>query len=126
MNSIKLRLRTVIKSANWQWALEAFVQLLAPFAPHISEELWHQLGKEDSVHLSSWPVYDEKYLVLDQLTIVVQINGKVQSTISVSVEASEDQVIDQAKKDEKVANYLENQEIKKTIYVPGKLVSFVI
>ncbi|MEI6755634.1 MAG: leucine--tRNA ligase [bacterium] len=121
-----LKAKDNFKSSEWQWALETLVKLLAPFAPHITEELWEQLGQEDSVHLASWPIHDDKYLVEDQVTVVIQINGKVRSKIQVATDASEEDVISMAKQDEKVAGYIKNQEIKKTIYVPNKLISFVV
>ena len=122
----RIKAKDNFKSQEWQWVLETLTQLLAPFAPHITEEVWQQLGQEESVHLSKWPAYDEKILVEDQVTIVVQVNGKVRGSIVVAKDASEDQVLEQAKADEKIAKYLENQEVKKTIFVPNKLVSFVI
>jgi leucyl-tRNA synthetase len=121
-----LKAKDNFKSSEWQWALETLIKLLAPFAPHITEELWEQLGQEDSVHLASWPIHDDKYLVEDQVTVVIQINGKVRGKIQVATDASEEDVISMAKQDEKVAGYINNQEIKKTIYVPNKLISFVL
>lgn len=106
--------------------IEILLQLLAPFAPHITEELWSQFGHEDSIHISEWPKYDEKYLTSETMTIVVQINGKVRAQLEVATDASQEQIIEQAKADEKVASYLNGQEPKKTIYVPGRLVSFVV
>jgi leucyl-tRNA synthetase len=110
----------------WQTALTALTQLLAPFAPHISEELWQQLGHEGSVHLSSWPVHDEKYLVEDKITIVVQVNGKVRANLQLPADATEETIVNAAKADPNAANYLRNKEIRKTIYVPHKLINFVI
>jgi leucyl-tRNA synthetase len=111
---------------TWRWAVETLVQLLAPFAPHITDELWEQLGHDSSIHVSSWPKYDEQYLKSDTMTIVVQVNGKVRSQLEVASGASEEEVIAAAKADQKVAGYLEGHEIKKNFYVPGKLVSFVV
>lgn len=121
-----LKAKDKFQSSEWQWALETLVQLLAPFAPHIAEELWECLGQEESVHLSKWPQHDDKYLLTDKVTIVVQINGKVRSKIEVAKDTSETSIVELAKKDEKVSSYLKDQEIKKTIYVPNKLISFVI
>lgn len=114
------------QAKNWPETLTTLVQLVAPFAPHISEELWQQLGQEGSVHVSSWPSYDEQYLVNDQITIAVQVNGKVRAEITVAADADEATITEAAKADSKVANYLQNKELRKTIYVPGKLVSFVV
>jgi leucyl-tRNA synthetase len=112
--------------ADWRYALKSLTQLLAPFAPHITEELWQQLGGEISVHVATWPGYEDKYLVTDTLKIVVQVNGKLRGTLDVPTDATEDIVIRRAQDDAKVAPYLEGATVKKTIYVPGKLVNFVI
>lgn len=122
------RLKTADNYAatEWQWALESLVQLLAPFAPHISEELWEQLGEEGSVHLSDWPTYDEKYLVEDTVTIAVQVNGKLRGTVQAPAGSDEAVVTGLAKADAKIAANLEGKHVVKTIYIPGKLVSFVV
>ena len=111
---------------EWRWAMSTFVQLLAPFAPHITEELWHQLGHEGSIHTSEWPVHDEKYLVSDTMTIVVQVNGKVRSQIQMPTNATKETILADAEADKKVALALNGQPIKKSIYVPNKLVNFVV
>jgi leucyl-tRNA synthetase len=110
----------------WKFAIESLLKVLAPFAPHIAEELWQQIGQEGSVHLSHWPAYDEKYLAEDTMTIVVQVNGKVRGELSVPSDSDKQAIIDLAENHEKVQSYLAGQEIKKTIYVPNKLVNFVI
>lgn len=114
-----------VAGKSWQFALISLLQLLAPFAPHVTEELWQQLGQNGSIHVSQWPDWDEKYLVSDTMTIVVQVNGKVRAQLQVTSDADETNITEQAKKDEHVAVYLKGKEIRKTIYVPGKLVSFV-
>jgi len=111
---------------DWKWALGTFVQLLAPFAPHITEELWHQLGNEGSIHTSEWPVHNEKYLISDTMTIVVQVNGKVRAQIQMATEATKETILADAEADKKVALALNGQAIKKSIYVPNKLVNFVV
>lgn len=113
-------------SDAWRETLEKLVQMLAPFAPHISEELWHQLGHEDSVHVSAWPAFDDAYLVEDTVTIVVQVNGKLRGELRLPADASQEDVVTAAKADEKISSYLEDTAIRKTIYVPGRLVNFVI
>jgi leucyl-tRNA synthetase len=113
-------------STDWEFAIAAFLQLLAPFAPHVAEELWQQLGYEDSIHLSQWPQHDEKYLVRDTATVVIQVNGKLRGEIQVAPGAAEETVIKAAQAHERAAVYLKDQTIRKTIYVPGKLVNFVI
>lgn len=112
--------------ADWQGVLETLLQLLAPFAPHIAEELWQELGHAESIHTSQWPKHDEKYLIQDTVTVVVQVNGKLRGQIEVDTEANEKTVVAAAKANEKVAGYLKGKELRKTIYVPGKLVNFVV
>jgi leucyl-tRNA synthetase len=111
---------------NWRFALESLLQLLAPFAPHITEELWSQMGHSDSVHTSKWPEYDEQYLVSETMTIVVQVNGKVRAQLELPVGTDETAVKEAALKDEKIAERLAGKNPKKVIYVPNKLVSIVI
>jgi leucyl-tRNA synthetase len=111
---------------DWGTALKTLVQLLAPFSPHIAEELWHELGQDGSIHQAAWPVHDEKYLAADTVIVVVQVNGKVRANINMPTDASEETVVDAAKKDSNVSAHIEGKEIKKTIYLPGKLVNFVI
>lgn len=113
-------------STAWQFALESLVALVAPFAPHIADELWHDLGRTTSVQRGSWPLLDEQYLVKDTVTLAVQVNGKLRGTVEVAANADEPTSVETAKRDEKVAGYLEDKEIIKTIYVPKKLISFVV
>ncbi len=123
----KIKAQDKFANANtWRWAIESLVQLLAPFAPHITEELWEQLGHDQSVHASKWPAYDEKYLQSDHMTIVVQVNGKLRAQIEVATDASKDDILTEAKAHEKVQAQLAGNEPKKEIYVPGKLVNFVV
>lgn len=110
----------------WKDALSCLVACVAPFAPYISEELWHSLGHSSTVHKDSWPKYDDKYLVRSQITLAVQVNGKVRAEITVDADISEPDAIAAAKTQEKVAAQLEGKEIKKAIYVPGRLVSLVV
>jgi leucyl-tRNA synthetase len=112
-------------SQEWRWALETLLQLLAPFAPHITEELWHALGQEESIHTSAWPAWDEKYLVPDTITIAVQVNGKVRGELELAPDASEETVIAAAHANERVKVYIEDKQIVKTIYIPGKILNIV-
>jgi leucyl-tRNA synthetase len=111
---------------SWEFTLKTLLQLLAPFAPHMSEELWHQMGIKGSIHTSEWPVYADEYLVQDEITIVVQVNGKVRANITMPADASEEAIVQAAKADSKVGEYLNKKEVRKTIYVPQKLVNFVV
>jgi leucyl-tRNA synthetase len=110
----------------WRFALESLLQLLAPFAPHMTEELWRQLDHEDSIHTSEWPKYDEKYLVSETVTVVVQVNGKVRAQIEMPTDADETAVTDAAKANEKVQAHIAGKEIVKTIFVPGKILNIVV
>lgn len=112
---------------TWRWTAEVLLQLLAPFAPHITEELWHDvLHKETSIHLSTWPTHDQQYLQSDTMTIVVQVNGKLRGELQVASDASKDYILETAAADPKVGVHLADKEVKKSIYVPGKLVNFVV
>lgn len=113
------------EAENWQWALQNLVQLLAPFAPHIAEELWHQLGNKESVHASGWPAYDETYLTSDTVTIVVQVNGKVRANIQIAKDSEQKTIEDVAKTHDTVKAHLSG-EPKRVIYVPNKLLNFVV
>lgn len=111
---------------SWKFGLSTLAQLLAPFAPHITEEIWQDLGNDGSVHQSGWPVHDEKYLVNDQLTIVVQVNGKLRATITVNADTDAETIKNLALSDTNIQKYLENKKPARVIYIPGRLVSIVI
>lgn len=122
----KIKVKNLNKNETWQKALERVVTCVAPFAPHIADELWHQLGHSTSVHVDTWPDWSEQYLARDNITIVVQVNGKVRANIEVESNLDEKSVIAAAKTNEKVASYLAGHPIKKEIYIPKKLVNFVV
>lgn len=122
----KLKANQGYVAKDWQWALETLLQLVAPFAPHLAEELWMNYGHTTSVHVSEWPQPDEKYLVQATVTVVVQVNGKVRGRIEMSKGATEDQVVAAAKANAKVTSHLKDQTIRKTIFVPDKIISFVV
>ncbi len=106
--------------------LETFVLLLAPYAPHLAEELWAQLGHQRSLAYEPWPVADPRYLVDDTVTVVVQVNGKLRDQIEVPADAAKDAVIAQARATGKIVPWLEGKTVVKEIFVPGKLVSLVV
>jgi leucyl-tRNA synthetase len=110
---------------SWEFALKSLTQLLAPFAPHITEELWHELGETDSVHVDHWPVFEDKYLVSDTMTIVVQVNGKVRAQLLVSSDSDEHNIRSLALAEPNVAKFLGGKEPSKVIYVAKKLISIV-
>lgn len=109
----------------WQFALTTLAQLLAPFAPHITEELWADLGNQGSVHVSSWPVHDDSYLVQHVLKIAIQVNGKLRGEIEVPHDATQEVIEAEARAQQNVASYLTG-DVRKVIYVPSKLLNFVV
>lgn len=114
------------KCEAWEEALASLIACSAPFTPHASEEMWQNLGKEGYVSVNSWPTHDEKYLRGDSVNVVVQINGKFRGNIQVASGASEAEVTEAAKADTKVASHLGDKQIIKTIYVPNKIINFVV
>ncbi|NTW13733.1 MAG: class I tRNA ligase family protein [Candidatus Moranbacteria bacterium] len=103
-----------------------FLRLLSPFAPHMAEELWTELGNTESIFLSSWPEADPTLLVEDTVTIVVSVNGKVRDSFEISADATEDDLKAKALGSEKVAKFLDGKEPKRVIVIPGKLVNLVV
>lgn len=106
--------------------IETLVLLLAPFAPHIAEELWQEIGHTDSVHLQNWSQYDPEALVADEVTLVIQVMGKTRGTIQVPAQSDKQTLEKYARESEVAERYLQGKEIKKVIVVPGKLVNFVV
>lgn len=108
--------------------VEVYLKLLAPFAPHMAEEIWEQLGNEFSIHTSTWPEFEAKYITKDVVTIAIQVNGKLRATLKVSAEEAKDQksIEQAAKEDENVQKFLNEGTIRKTIYIPSKILNFVV
>ena len=115
-------------SATFLEGVETLLTLLAPFAPHIAEELWSLIGHTDSIHLQPWLTHDPGALTVDEITLVIQINGKVRGSLQVPSSASNDkQALEEyARSSDAAQKYLEGKEIKKVIAVVGKLVNFVV
>ncbi len=107
-------------------AWEPMILMLAPYAPHLAEELWAKAGHEPSVANVSWPKYKEELTIDAEVQIVCQINGKVRAKLMLSKDASKEEIIAAAKENDNVKKYLEGATIVKEIVVPGKLVSFVV
>lgn len=105
--------------------LVIFIKLLCPFAPHLCEEIWETIGGEDLLSLSQWPEYEESKTVEDSIEIGVQVNGKVRGTIVIPNGCAKEEALELAKKDERVASFLEGKTLVKEIYVPNKIVNFV-
>ena len=108
-----------------QEEFRTLILLLAPFAPHITEELWSLLGHRDSIHLQSWPTYDSKKLMKDEITLAVQINGKIRASLSISRNQSEADLKKRVLMLPEVNKWLNGKEPKKIIVVPGKIISIV-
>ncbi|HMA58806.1 MAG TPA: class I tRNA ligase family protein, partial [Halanaerobiales bacterium] len=105
---------------------EKVLLMLAPFAPHMTEELWHRIGRENSIHRAQWPAFDAEAAKKEEITIVIQINGKVRDRIDVSADISEEKLKEKVFAQEKVKKYTEGKEIVKTIVIPKKLVNVVV
>jgi leucyl-tRNA synthetase len=122
------RARGGLPLGSLDFALKTLCQLIAPFAPHIAEEIWvNVLGQPFSIHGSGWPEYDENLTKDVENTIVITVNGKPRSKISKCDNAiSKDEIIRLAKEDQKIKKWIEGKKIKNVIYVPGRLLNFVI
>lgn len=114
------------KSVAWDYAIESLLQVLSPFAPHITEELWAQIGHNDTIHVDHWPKWDEKYMTNEMATVVIQVNSKVRAKIEVSKDISEDDIKRLAQTEDNVIKYLEGKTPTKIIYIPGKLINIVV
>lgn len=116
------------KKAIYRLEYETLLKLLAPFAPHITEEIWHSINPSaNSIHIENFPLYQAKHISTEFTSIVIQVNGKVRDTIEIKSKDMKNQkkVENEAKNSEKVKKYIENG-VKKTIYIPGKVINFVV
>ena len=120
------KLKTSGYSADWQQSLETLVKLLQPFAPHMTAELWQQLGHDSQLDFEQWPAWDESKIVSDTMMIIVQVNGKLRAKLELAVDASEDDIKTAALNDEHVQSFVGDKKPTKVIYVPGRLVSIVV
>ena len=126
--SIMELVNTLTEDGADRETLKTLTLLMSPFAPHMMEEIWVEyLHMPFSVHKASWPSYEAKYIVQNEVTVVIQINGKVRSQMIVNSEQSmvEEKMTEMAKKDTKITKYLEGAKIKNIIFVSGKLLNFV-
>jgi leucyl-tRNA synthetase len=103
-----------------------FISLLAPFAPHATEEIWGKLGYKYSIHISEWPTADKKLLRQENITLPIQINGKVRSQINVPVDIGEDELKQRVFRDQSIQKYIHNKEPKKIIIVTNRVVNIVL
>lgn len=115
-----------VNSSVYVEGIETLLLLMAPFVPHITEELWHIIGNQDSIHHQRWPQVDPNALVVDEITLVIQIMGKTRGTIQVPAQSSKSELEIYARASEITQKYISGKEVKKVIVVPGKLVNFVM
>jgi leucyl-tRNA synthetase len=123
---VKAKQQGAYGTPAWKEAVDIYLRLLAPIAPHIAEELWHAIGEEYSVHTKPWPKGDEEAAAEEEVTLIVQINGKLRDRIVVSAQISEEDAKAQALASDKVQKYLEGQTPRKVVVVPGRLVNIVM
>ncbi|MCB0027797.1 MAG: class I tRNA ligase family protein, partial [Anaerolineales bacterium] len=131
MNTAISKLMVFVNTANQaetlpKEILRQYLCLLAPFAPHIAEEMWSRLGFAGLVAKASWPVADESLIVEDTLNVPVQVNGKVRTTLEVPADISQDELKEQALQHQRILSYTEGKTIHKVIVIPGKMVSIVV
>ena len=119
-------IRGRIGDDEWTEALRGFALVLAPFAPHHAEEIWAAIGEEGSVHEQVWPEWDESLIAEEEITLIVQVNGKLRDRIEAPADVSEDAAKELAFASEKVRPHVEGKELRKAIYVPGRLVNLVV
>jgi leucyl-tRNA synthetase len=117
---------SAVQSVAWRQTIETLVLLMAPSTPHVAEEMWQMLGRPYSVHLQTWPAYDEELTIEVQVEIVVQVNGKVRDRLQVQAEVSEEQATAMALQSPKVREHLGDREADRIIYVPAKLINIVV
>jgi leucyl-tRNA synthetase len=115
-----------VSNKAWKESIRTMLILLAPTAPHMSEERWSRAGYPYSVHNQPWPTWDESFITSDEFTLVVQVNGKVRDRLTIPVTVSEDDAKKMAMSMEKVKSFVEAKQVVKVIYVPGKLVNIVV
>jgi len=116
---------TTLKSINRE-ILQTFAQLLAPFIPHTAEEIWQRLGNENSITYEQWPDYDEELAKENIISIAIQVNGKLRANIEIDANTEEGDVLQLAKENDRIDNYIGGKELIKEIYVPGRLINFVV
>lgn len=127
ISSLMILVNEMEKEADIQHStFKILLTLLSPFAPHITEELWANLGEKKSIFLAPWPQYDKKKIVAETVNVAVQVNGKVRTVLAIATGTSEDDVKAQALADVNVQTHLAGKTVRKVIYVPGKIVSIVV
>ena len=123
---LKAKGTPVYGTEAWEEAIETLLLLLAPCCPHVAEELWARTGRPYSIHQQSWPQFDPDLAAEETITLVVQINGKVRARIEVPADIGEEEARETALSDENIQRHVGDKEIRKVIYVPGRLVNIVV
>jgi leucyl-tRNA synthetase len=122
----KAKEQGAVGTAEWEGAVDIYLRMMAPVAPHISEEIWTKLGKPYSIHQQSWPEVDKDAIVDDEIVIVVQINGRLRDRLNLPADISEDDAKKAALASEIIQHYLEGKNPRKIIYVPRRLINIVV
>jgi leucyl-tRNA synthetase len=122
----KVKEAEVVIDSSWRESIDTLLLLLAPTAPYLAEELWQRTGHDYSIHNQSWPQWDEELAKDEEITLVIQVNGKLRDRITVPVSITEAEAKKLALESQRVKAYLEGKELLKTIYVPGRLVNIVV
>jgi leucyl-tRNA synthetase len=117
---------TRMREAPDKETVEAFLVLIAPFAPHFAEELWERIGHQPTIFFQKWPKWDEAYTTSDTVTVAVQINGKLRATVNVRAEAIEDEVVQAATQNPDVLRYLDGKQIRKKVYVKNRILNLLV
>jgi leucyl-tRNA synthetase len=117
---------TLAETDFWREVCVNFLRLLAPVTPFLAEELWHEIGLKGSVHEQAWPSWNEEALIETTITLPVQINGKLRDQIKLPAEVDEASARKAAEESERVQKYLEGKQVIKFIFVPKRMISFVI
>lgn len=107
-------------------AIEPLLVLLAPYAPHLAEELWARLGHDGSIFGARWPAYDERLAAAEEVEIAVQVNGKLRGRITVPRGLGEQEVVDLALREASVRKFVDGRPVKKVVFVPDRLVNLVV
>ena len=115
-----------VTASVWEETVDILLLLLAPTVPHLAEELWQETGRDYSIHNQSWPRWDEELAKDEEITLVVQVNGRLRDRVAVPASITEAEARQLVMERQRVRAYLEGKEILKTIYVPGRLVNFVV
>jgi leucyl-tRNA synthetase len=115
----------LVSAEKWKNSLNQLLILMSPITPHMSEELWEQLGNAFSIHLQAWPKFDEALAEEDQITLVIQVNGKLRDRILAPVGVIESDATALALDSEKVKAHIAGKQMRKIIFVPGRLVNIV-